>query len=239
MMDHLRIGTTDSVTYRPRRRLRWSLVRMACWIFVSPLLGASGFGLVLIGGVAPIGMAMRIVLIGGGLVCLTLVFLGIRAEVQAWFRQWRGTNCMTVTADGIRLGVTFGPSLLGAQSAEWSSLNAFVVTQPPVGRARRCAKARIVGPGVSRRLRGKSTFVILDMFPKPIAEIVDELNALRPRSPANDAAAAIPAGAEQHAALPSRPSPVLALMLLGFFAFRLVCDWHDLFLAVHRAAGHS
>jgi hypothetical protein len=88
-----------------------------------------------------------------------------------------------------------------------------------------CAKARIVGPGVSRNLRGKDAFVILAMFPQPIGDIADELNALRPRSPEGDAAAAMPVGAEPRAMPPQRQLKRLAAIVIGFVALKTLLQW--------------
>jgi hypothetical protein len=68
--------------------------------------------------------------------------------------------------------------------------------------------------------------VILAMFPQPIGDIVDELNALRPRSPEADAAAAMPVGAEPRAMPPQRQLKRLAVIVIGFVAFKTLLQWY-------------
>jgi hypothetical protein len=94
----------------------------------------------------------------------------------------RGLPKLLVDSTGVRLVKAFG-----VKWAQWSSLTIFVMSTMPVARGRPlpAAKARIVGPGVSRNLRRKSEFVISDVFRTPLATMTDELNAERPRTPAN------------------------------------------------------
>lgn len=115
----------------------------------------------------------------------------------------RGLPQLLVDANGVRLVTTFG--LKGAQ---WSSLTTFVMSTMPAARCRPlpAAKARIVGPDVSRNLRRKSEFVIPDTFRMPLATMIDELNAARPRTPSNARALA---ETPPISTLSDRPTPSL------------------------------
>ena len=231
MISRLRIGTSDSVTYRPRPGPVWSRAGVCTLAGLIAILFALGPEGVTVGDLRAAlghatGTSARILLLFAGLALLTPVCIGLFGVLMG-FRQWRGMDCMTVTADRIRLAVMHGPSFFGAQWAEWSSLTEFVVAQRDMGvlGAMPCAKARIVGPGVSRNLRGKDAFVILAMFPQPIGDIADELNALRPRSPEGDAAAAMPVGAEPRAMPPQRQLKRLAAIVIGFVALKTLLQW--------------
>lgn len=220
-MNRLQIGTSESVTFRSKPGPKW--VFGGIWILSGLLLGVESL-VIMDGGriyglfeVQP-GAAFPTGLMIGFVGACPLVVRG----ALVWFREWRGANGLTVTANGLRL------VSLSTRRAEWSGLTDFVVSNQPTlnGGKRVCAKAAIVGPAVSKNLRAKGVFIIPDIFPQPIATIVDELNALRPQSQANDAAAAIPI-----AAVPRPPSPfkmpkwlivaaVLALVVASFTGFR-------------------
>ena len=107
-----------------------------------------------------------------GLCCLAGVLLCIGAR--------RGTAGVTLTKRGIRLT----SSLFGDRWADWSSLTPFVegTSARPSGTNRRCARARIVGPGVSKNLRRWGEFVIFDGFSTPIATMIGDMNAWRAKS---------------------------------------------------------
>ena len=232
MISRLRIGTSDSVTYRPRPGpvwLRAGACTLAGLIVILFVLGPDG---VTVGDLRAAfghatGTSARILLLFAGLALLTPVCIGLFGVLMG-FRQWRGMDCMTVTADRISLAVMHGPSFFGVQWAAWSSLTQFVVAQRDMGvlGAMPCAKARIVGPGVSRNLCGKDAFVILAMFPQPIGDIVDELNALRPRSPEDDAAPAMPVGAEPRAMPLPRQLKRLAMIVISVIALKTLLQWY-------------
>jgi hypothetical protein len=99
----------------------------------------------------------------------------------------RGLPQLLVDSTGMRLVTMFG-----VKWAQWSSLTTFVMSTVPTPRGGRfpAAKVRIVGPDVSRNLRRKPEVVVLDTFRTPLATMIDELNAARPRTTSNTRALA-------------------------------------------------
>jgi hypothetical protein len=220
MIGPLHVGTTEVVGYRPKPLPIWLTGGVLIWGGVLVLVLAA-FKLLWAAVVLPIDEGARILLIVVGLIVASPGCFAIGVGALMCFCQWRGLNGVTVTATGITLS-----SIFGTQRAEWSSLTAFVVaTQPmPRGPARPCAKAGVIGPGISRNLRRRRAFVILDWFTKPIATIVGELNVLRPRSPENDAAAAIAIEIDLNAASAARRSKVLSLIVTGALIIKVLVD---------------
>jgi hypothetical protein len=226
MVNRLQIGSSDSVTFRSKPGLNW--VSGGAWIFCGLLLvvqslvimdGGRLYGLV---EVAPDRAFLT------GLGCLVGAYVLIVRGALMWVRQWRGTYGLTVTAIGIRL-----VSSAGAKRADWSSLTDFAVSRQSTSKTREkvCAMAGIVGPAVSRSLRGRGAFVIQDMFPQPIATVVEELNDLRPQCPANDAAAGMPIAAGPPSASPFQISKGL-IIIVGVAVLVNTCrtgfrDWDN------------
>lgn len=90
-------------------------------------------------------------------------------------REQRGKNGLTVTARGVRFAA------LSTKWADGASRTDFVVENPLPPRAgkRVCARAGVVGRGVSGWVRREGAFVIPDVFGEPLTAIVGALNALR------------------------------------------------------------
>jgi membrane associated rhomboid family serine protease len=82
---------------------------------------------------------------------------------------------LSATVDEIRLETFFG-----TRTARWSSLGIFTVTGPRHVSRGCTASARIIGPEVSANLRGRSRFVISDVFRVPLAALMQELDTARP-----------------------------------------------------------
>jgi hypothetical protein len=168
------VGASDVVIYRPDPSSKWTMGGILIFFGLFPLLPS--FTLLRVAG----GVANAMGLLMLGVACV----IG-GAGVLVCFRQWRGLDRVTVTSTGITVA-----SIRGTQWAEWSSLTAFALGTRPTGRGPEmpCAKAGIIGPRVSANLLGKGEFAIPDdACSEPAETIVDELNALRPRSHANHA----------------------------------------------------
>lgn len=149
--------------YHPQR---WKMV-LAAAIAMS---AAAWFGL----------PALRVVRAAGGLdpqalsplaIAVACLVFGLSALAAVIVNLPR----LSATVDEIRL-----ETFLGTQTARWSSLGAFTVTGPRHV-ARGCtASARIIGTEVSGNLRGRTRFVISDVFRVPLTELMEELDTARP-----------------------------------------------------------
>jgi hypothetical protein len=176
MVNRPLVGVSDVVIYRPDPSSKWTLGGILIFFGLFQLL--------------PSFTLLRVA--GGVATAMGLLMLGVACVVGGGgvlvcFRQWRGLDRVTVTSTRITVA-----SIRGTQWAEWSSLTSFALGTRPTGRGPEmpCAKAGIVGPRVSANLLGKGEFVIPDdTCSEPAETIVDELNALRPRSHAHDAMA--------------------------------------------------
>jgi hypothetical protein len=172
------VGASGVVTYRPDPSSKRTMGGIL--IFFGLFLLVPSFTLLRVAG----GVATAMGLLMLGVACV----LG-GAGVLVCFRQWRGLDRVTVTSTRITVA-----SIRGTQWAEWSSLTAFVLGTWPAGRRPEmaCARAGIIGPRVSANLLGKGEFVLPDdACSEPAETIVDELNALRPRSHAHGAMAEV------------------------------------------------
>ncbi len=140
----------------------------------------------------------------------------------------RGLPQLLVDSTGVRLVTVFG-----VKWAQWSSLTTFVMSTVPTPRGGRfpAAKARIVGPDVSRNLRRKSGFVIPDTFSTPLVSMIDELNAARPRTPSNARALA---ETPPISTLGDRPTPSLGRkwLLLAMVAISTVVSAYRMWSAL-------
>ena len=124
--------------------------------------------------------ALRVMRIAGGLDTQTLSPLAIAIACLVFALSALAAVIvdlprLTASVDEIRL-----ESFFGTRTARWSSLGPFTVTGPRHV-ARGCtASARIIGTEVSANLRGRSRFVIADVFRVPLTELMQELDTARP-----------------------------------------------------------
>jgi rhomboid protease GluP len=88
----------------------------------------------------------------------------------------RGLPRLTVTRQGVKLDTA-----LGARSANWDSVEPFVIKTfgGRFNRRRQIASARVIGNSASKGPRRSKTFVLPDHFQAPLETIVGELNAAR------------------------------------------------------------
>jgi hypothetical protein len=175
-------GTSAPVTYVPKPATVWSTGVM--FMFCMFPMGFCAF----LFWTMPVGLFR----FGFGIpLAVVAVLLGL-AGAQMCLGAWRGTIGVTITPAGIRQ-----TSTLGTYWAEWSSLEPFVegTYVRPRGGAMACARARIIGPGVSKNLRRRADLVILDGFTTPIATMIREMNAARPGAAGDGMKHAAPFGA--------------------------------------------
>jgi hypothetical protein len=177
MMADLTSDVFASVTYHVKSANSWMIG--GTFLVMSLPLGYIAISQLLMPLRFPSGPDLGIALGSGvgmaslsGLCCLAGALLCIGAR--------RGTAGVTLTKKGLRIT----SSLFRDRWADWSSLTPFVegTYARPSGPNVKCARARIVGPGVSKNLRRWGEVVILDNSSTPIAEMIDEMNAWRAKS---------------------------------------------------------
>jgi len=191
--------------YRPRLARTWCagicLTLGAIALAWAPLTATLSLGTL------PGVRGLALLVVAGG-----LLVLGALVTASAALGRPR----LSVSATGVRLD-----SLLRSEWAAWHSLGAFQVTSTHARLGRRAllaARGRIVGPNVSRSLRGKRQFMIPDRFEMPVGTLVMEVNARHPNVQNHGAAwhlGGVPYAEDNRVGIKAFTTPWLTFALLG------------------------